>query len=155
MLETGRVGGIAGDRDIHPFEMVNGHALPDIVGPEAADLRAFTAGVGGLGDHMQFAGGVVEPGLDIGEAVDPRNDLGGILAQAVEDDPERRLPHPVGRAGDADRPFGGGERFVAGQEGEALGLFLQQPGGQVAVAEADLAVVGDRTGDAEGLQALA
>ena len=32
---------------------------------------------------------------------------------------------------------------------------LQQHGGQIAVADADLAVVRDRTGDAEGLQAFA
>ena len=57
--------------------------------------------------------------------------------------------------GDADGAFGGGEGLVAGQEGEALGLFAQQHGGQVAVADAHLAVVGDRAGDAEGLQALA
>jgi hypothetical protein len=44
---------------------------------------------------------------------------------------------------------------VAGQEGEALGLVIQQHGRQIAVAQADLAVVRDGAGDAEGLQAFA
>ncbi len=91
--------------------------------------------------------------MHIGEAVDAGDDLGGILAEAVQDDPQRLGADLVGGLGDADRAFGGGEGLVAGQEGEALGFFAQQHGGEIAVAEADLAVVGDRTGDAEGLQA--
>jgi hypothetical protein len=44
---------------------------------------------------------------------------------------------------------------VACQECEALGVLLQKHGAQVAVAKADLAVVGDGARDAECLQALA
>ena len=42
---------------------------------------------------------------------------------------------------------------MAGQEGEALRLVAQQTGGQVAMANTHLAVVGDTAGDAERLQA--
>ena len=48
-------------------------------------------GVGDLTDDLQLAGEVVELSLDIGEAVDPGDDLGGVLAQAVQDDPEGLL----------------------------------------------------------------
>ena len=41
------------------------------------------------------------------------------------------------------------------EEAEAFGLFAQQHGGEVAVADADLALIGDRTGDAESLQSFA
>ena len=61
----------------------------------------------------------------------------------------------VGVARDADGALRRGEGLVAGQEGEALGLLVQQHGAQVAVAQADLALVRDGAGDAEGLQALA
>ena len=53
--------------------------------------------------------------------------------------------HFVGHFGDLDRAFGGGERFVPGQECEALGLFAQQAGGQVAVSDAHFAIVGYRS----------
>ena len=71
----------------------------------------------------------------------------------VEDDAQRVLADLVGVQGDLDRAFGSREGFVAGEEGEALGVFAQEHGAQVAVAEADLAVVSDGAGDAEGLQA--
>ena len=44
---------------------------------------------------------------------------------------------------------------MAGQEREALGVVTEEHGAQVAVALADLAVLGDGAGDAEGLEALA
>ena len=59
----------------------------------------------------------------------------------------------VGVADDADGALGGGEGLVAGQEGEALGIVAQKHGAQAAVADADLAVLGDGAVDAEGLQA--
>ena len=66
---------------------------------------------------------------------------------------ERLLADLVGGLGDADRAFGGRERFVAGEEAEALGLFAQQHRGEVAVAEADFTRIGDRARNAERLQA--
>ena len=41
---------------------------------------------------------------------------------------------------------------MAGQESEALGFLVQQHGAQVAVADTDLALIRNRTGNAEGLQ---
>ena len=57
--------------------------------------------------------------------------------------------------GDADGAFRRGKGLVAGQEAEALRLFAQQHGAQVAVAEADFALFRDGAGDAERLQAHA
>ena len=82
-----------------------------------------------------------------------RDDIGGVLAQTVEDDAQRLFADLVRRAGDADRALRRGEGLVAGEEAEALGLFAQQHGAEVAVAEADVALFGDRAGNAEGLQA--
>ena len=61
----------------------------------------------------------------------------------------------VGGAGGADSAFGGGKALMAGQEGKALGVFAQQHSAQVAMAQAHGALIGDGTGDAERLQALA
>ena len=52
-------------------------------------------------------------------------------------------------------PSAAAKALVAGEEAEALGLFAQQHRGEVAVAEADLALLGDGTGHAERLQAHA
>ena len=83
-----------------------------------------------------------------------RDDLGGVLAQAVEDDAQGLLAGLVGVAGDADGALGGGEGLVAGQEGRSTSVSSrEQHRAQVAVAQADLAVVGDGAGDAERLQA--
>ena len=45
--------------------------------------------------------------------------------------------------------------LVTGEESEALGVFIQQHRAEVAVAETDLALIGNRAGDAERLQAFA
>ena len=42
--------------------------------------------------------------------------IGGVLAQAVQDNAQGVLAHLVGVAGDADGAFGGGKGLVAGQE---------------------------------------
>ncbi len=65
----------------------------------------------------------------------------------------RLLPGPVGRPGDSNGALGRSKGLVAGQKGKALGLVAQKHGAQVAVAQADLAVLGHGAGDAERLQA--
>ena len=60
-----------------------------------------------------------------------------------------KLAHLVGHLCDLDGAFGSGEALVASQESEALGLLAEQTSGEVAVAYADLTVVGDGTVDAE------
>ena len=66
--------------------MHDGNALADVVGAVAVDGGTGTIGVGDGLDNLQLAREVVELGLHIGEAVDAGDDLGGVLAQAVEDD---------------------------------------------------------------------
>ena len=155
VLETGGVGRVAGDGHVHTLVVHDGHALPDIVGAVAADIGPLALGVADLPDDLQFAGVVVELGLNVGEAVDAGDDLGSVLAQAVEDHPQGLLAGLVGVADDADGALSGGKGLVAGQEGEALGLVPQQHGAQVAVAQAHLTVLGHGAGDAESLEALA
>ena len=155
MLEAGRVGGVAGDGNIDALMVHDGHALADIVSAVAADVGTLALGVADLADDVQLARVVVKLGLHIGEAVDAGDDLGGVLAEAVQDDAQRRLAGLIGVADDADRAFGSREGLVAGQERKALGLLAQQHRAEVTVAEADLAVVRDGAVDAEGLKALA
>ena len=153
VLESGGVGGVAGDGHIHALVVHDGYALADVIAAVAADSGPLTIGIGHLPDGLQLAGVVVKLGLDIGEAVDTADDLGGVLAQAVQDHPQRLFPGFVGVADDADGALGGGEGLVARQEGEALGLIPQQHSAQIAVAQAHLAVLSHRARDAEGLEA--
>ena len=153
MLEPGGVGGVAGDGHVHALVVHDGHALADIVSAEAADSSPLAVGVLVLLDDLQLAGVVVELGLNIGEAVDPGDDLGSVLTQAVQDDPQGLLPGLVGAAGNADSTLSGSEGLVTGQEREALGLVPQQHSAQVAMAQAHLPVLGHGAVDAEGLQA--
>ena len=153
VLEPGGVGGVAGDGHIHALVVHDGHALANVITAVAADSSPLTIGIGHLPDGLQLAGVVVKLGLDIGEAVDTADDLGGVLAQAVQDHPQRLFPGFVGVADDADGALGGGEGLVARQEGEALGLIPQQHSAQIAVAQTHLAVLSHRARDAEGLEA--
>ena len=152
MLEAGGVGGVAGDGNIHALMMHDGNALTDIVSTEAADSSPLAIGILVLLDDFQLAGVVVELGLHIGEAVDAADDLGGVLAQSVEDDPQRLLARLVGVLHDADGALGGGEGLVAGQESEALALLAEEHSAQIAVPQTHLAVFGHGAVDAEGLQ---
>ncbi|VDR33850.1 Uncharacterised protein [Alistipes sp. cv1] len=153
MLEAGRVGRVAGDRHVDALFVHYGHAFAHVVHAVAAHFCAEPFRVRGFLDDFQFARSIVELGLHIGETVDARDDQRGVLAQAVQDHAQRIFTHLVGHFGDLDCAFGCGERFVPGQECEALGLFAQQAGGQVAVSDAHFAIVGYRTLDAESLQA--
>jgi len=155
MLEAGGVGGVAGDGDVDALLVHDGDALAHVVRAVAADAGALALGVADLADDLQLARVIVELGLDVGEAVDAGDDLGGVLAKSVQDDAQRGLARLVGVLDDADGAFGGREGLVAGEEAEALGVFTQQHGAEIAVAETDFAVLCDGTVDAEGLQALA
>ena len=107
VLEAGRVGGVAGDGHVHALVVHDGHALADVVRAIAADGGALALGVGDLAHDGQLAGVIIKLGLDIGEAVDAADDLGGVLAETVEDDAQRLFAGLVRVADDADRAFGG------------------------------------------------
>ena len=155
VLEAGGVGGVAGDGDVNAFLVHDGNALTDIVSAVAADVCALALGVADLADDLQFAGVVVKLGLNVGEAVDAGDNLRRILAKAVQNDAQRGLSCLVGVADDTDRALGGCEGLVAREEAEALRLLRKEHRAQIAVAKADLAVIGDGAVDAERLQAFA
>ena len=121
MLETGGVGGVTGDGNVHALLVHDSDAFADVVGAVAAYICP-------LGRRsslyflttLQFAGVVVKLGLHVGKAVDPGDDLSSILSQAVQDHPQRLLPSLVGHFGDADGAFSSREGLVACQESEAL-----------------------------------
>ncbi len=155
VLEARRVGGVTGNGDVSVLVPHDGNALADVVGAVAVNGSAWAIGIRNLLDNLKLAGEVVELGLDIGEAVDAGDDLGGVLAEAVQDNAQRLLAGLVGVVGDANGALSGSEGLVASQEREALGVLTKQHGAQVAMAQANLAVLGHGAGDAEGLQANA
>ena len=108
VLEAGRVGGVSGNGDVHALEVHDSHALAYVVGAVAAYSAAYSVRVLGLADDVHLAGGVVELGLHVGEAVDAGDDLGGVLSEAVENHAEGLLAHLVGHFGDLDRSLGRG-----------------------------------------------
>ena len=133
----------------------NGYAFVDVVGAVAFHFGSVAVGEGLFADDFQFAGFVIIFRFHGGKTVNAGNDVSGVFAQTVQNDAQRRFAHFVGRAGDADGAFRGGETFMAGQEAEAFGFFAQQHGAQIAVAEAHGALVGHRARNAEALQAQA
>ena len=155
VLEAGGVGGVTGDGNLHAFLLHDGNAFQHVVGAVALNGGALALGEGLLTDDLQLAGGEVVVGLHIGEAVDTADDIGSVLAQAVQDNAQGGLAGLVGGAGDADGALSSGEALVASQEGKALGLVTQQHGAQVAVAQTNSALLGYGTGNGESLQALA
>ena len=155
MLEAGGVGGVACDGNVDALGVHDGDAFADVIRAVAANIGALTLGVADLSDNRELTGEVIELGLNIGEAVDAGDDLRGVLAQTVENDAQRLLAGLVGVLHDTDGALCGGEGFVTGEEGEALGLLAQQHRAEIAVTETDLAVFGNAAVDAEGLQTLA
>ena len=155
VLEACGVGGVTGDGDVDVLVPHDGNALADVVAAVAVNGGAGTIGVGDGLDNLELARVVIELGLHIGEAVDAGDDLGGVLAQAVEDNAQRLLASLVGVQSQLDGALCGSEGLVASQEGEALGVLGKQHCAQVAVAQTDLAVLGDGARNGEGLDALA
>ena len=102
VLEARGVGGVTGDRDVDVLVPHDGNALADVVGAVAVDGGAGTIGVGDGLDDLELAGGEVIVGLDVGEAVDTADDLGSVLAQAVQDDAQGLFADLVGGTGNAD-----------------------------------------------------
>ena len=90
--------------------------------------------------------------LHIGKAIDTGNDLGRVLAQSVQDYPQRLLTGLVCVLHNANGPLRRSKGLMAGQERKALRLIPQQHSSQISVAQAHLPVIGHGTGNAEGLQ---
>ncbi len=153
VLEADGVGGVAGDGALDVLLLHDGNALHDVVGAVAADSSALALGEGDLLDDGQGLSGDVVLGLNVSKAVDPRDDVSGVLAQAVQDDAQGGLAYLVGGAGDADGTLSSSEGLVASQEGEAGGVLAQQTSAQVAVAQTNIALLSNRAGDGESLQA--
>ena len=158
VLETSRVGGVTCDGDINVLLPHDGNAFLYIVSAVAANLCTRAGrilGVAGLGENLQLAGEVIKLSLNIGEAVDTGDDLGSILAEAVQDNTKRLRANLVCLISDTDCTLSCSEGLVASQECEALGVLFQEHLAEVAMAKTYLTAVSNGTGDAEGLKAFA
>ena len=142
MLEAGRVGRVTRDGYVYVLVPHDGYTFAYVVCTVAFYFGAGTVGVRSFLHNLQFACVVVKLSLNVCKAVDTGDDHGGVLAQTIQDAAQGVLAYLVGHFGDLDGTFGGCERLVAGQEGEALSLFAEQTGCQVTVAQTYLAVVG-------------
>ena len=132
------------------------NAFLDGVSAVALDLCALRIGtVLDLLDDVELARLEVVIRHDIREAVDAADDLGSVLAEAVEDDAQRVLANLVCRLGDADSTLSSCEGLVTCEECEAASVLGEEHSAEVAVAETDLAVVSNRTRYAESLEAFA
>ena len=103
---------------------------------------------------MKLAGVVIIVCFNKGEAVDAGDNVSGIFAESVKDDLKRSLANLVCGFCNSDCTFGSGKTFVACEKCKALCVFVQQHCTEIAVAEADFALVRNRTGDTERLKTL-
>ena len=83
VLESGRVGGVAGDGNVNAFFPHDGNALGHVVGAVAVYLGTGTVGVCLSVYFLNLAGVVVHLGLNEGESVDPCDHLSSVLSKAV------------------------------------------------------------------------
>ena len=153
MLESRGIGGVARDGNVHVLVSHDGDAFVDVVAAVALDLGAVAVRIRRFLDDIQLARVIIVLGLHIGEAVDPRNDESRVLAETVQNDFKRGLSDLVRRFGDTDGAFRRRERFVPREKTETFGFFGKEHRREVAVAETDLALIRDRTGNTETLQA--
>ena len=153
MLEAGRVRGVARNGHAHVLELHDRDAFRNVVRTVATDVRTGALGERLLLDDLDLLGLRVEDGLAVGEAVDARDDVRGVLAETVQDDLKVGLTDLVRVEGDLDRAFSRGEGLVTREEREALGVVIEEHRAEVAVSAADLTVLGDGAGNAERLEA--
>ncbi|CAK7016247.1 MAG: hypothetical protein DELT_03255 [Desulfovibrio sp.] len=128
------------------------HTLVYVIRAVAANLCPVAFRIFGFGNDIELAGGIVIIRLNIGKAVDARNNLRRVLAKAVEDNLQVLLAYLVRRLGDTDCAFRRRKGFVPREEAEASCFFLEQHRREVAVPKADKALFRNRAGDAERLQ---
>ena len=126
MLESCRVGGVAGDGDADVLLLHDGNAFRNVVCAVAADVCAGSLGIRNALDFGDFFGVGIELGLNICEAVDPGDDPGSILSESVEDDLQGVLADLVGVQGDLDGAFRRREGLVSSEEAEAAGLLGEE-----------------------------
>lgn len=144
-----------GDGNVHAFMPHDGHAFAHVIAAVHAHggLRSF--GEGFFLHDVQLARGVVELGLHIREPVDAGDDVGGRPCRGRSG---RRGGPACGRGWRTWRcrwRLRRRQRIRGRQEAEAFRFVAQEHGGQVAVAQAHLAVVGHGAGNAEGLEPFA
>ena len=152
MLEARRIRGVTGDRHAHILGLHNRHAFGHIVGTVAHDGRARTLRERLLLDNLELFRLVIKRRLHIRKAIDTADDISRILAQTVENHAEIRLADLVGVKRNLDRTFRRRKRFMPGEKRKAFRRIVEKHRPEIAVAEADLAVFSNRTGNAERLQ---
>ena len=102
VLEAGRVRRVTGDRNVHVLVPEDSYAFANVVGTVAVHLRTQASGVGDALHHSHLAGVVVELSAAVGETVDAADDLGGVLAEAVQNHAQGFLAHLVGHLSNLD-----------------------------------------------------
>ena len=95
VLETGGVGGVTGDGNVHALVVHDCNAFTNVVTAIAVNGSTLAGGVGNLLDDLQLTGVVVKLSLNIGEAVDTGDDLSSVLAQAVQDNAQGLLTYSL------------------------------------------------------------
>ncbi len=153
MLETRRVGGVAGDRYVYVFVLHYSYAFNDVVCAEYSYFASLAVGVGYGVNHFELACEVIKLCLYVSKSVDSADYLSRVLAKSVEDNLERLFSYFVCLHCNTDRAFCCGKRFVTCEECKALGLFSQKHSRKISVSKSDLSLFSDRTGYAEALQA--
>ena len=155
MLESGRVGGVAGDGDIHVLLPHDRNALRYGVCAIAVDRGADPIRIALAEDFLDGIGVRIILCLNIGEAVDTGNDLRRVFSKSVQDDAQRLLTNLVCIGRNCDCTLGSRKGLMACEEAEALGLLIQQSCAQSSMSKANLTGVCDRARDAECLKAFA
>ena len=155
MLETGRIGGVTGDGDVHTLPVHDGNAFADIVSAVAQNERPLTLGVCSPAQLFQLASEIIEEGFHIGEPIDPGDNLRRVLAQSVQDNPKGLFANFVGGFGNADGTLRGGKGFMTSQECKTFRLVAQKHSAKISVAKPNFAVICNRAGDTEGLESFA
>ena len=83
MLESGRVGGVTGNRYIHAFLMHDRNTFGYIIRAVAVNLRTKACAVGFAENLFHFSCIIIHLGLDISKSIDSGNNLSGVFSKSV------------------------------------------------------------------------
>src|SRR5574344_1524733 len=133
VLETGRIGRVTCNGNIHTLFMHNSHTFTNIVGSIASNLGTRTVRIGNLPDNFQLRCKIIELRLNVCKTIDSRNNHSCIFSKTVKDAAKRLFTNLISFRCNFDGTLSSCERFVSRKECEALRLLTEQSCSQITV----------------------
>ena len=154
MLESGRIGGVTGNGNVHILFPHNGNAFRNTVGSIAVYFGTKSLGIRNSLQFLYLIGIRIILCLHKSETVYTGNDLCRILSKSVQDYAKRFLANLVSLLRNTDSALCSCKRLMSCQEAEAVGLLFQKHFAKIAMSQSYLTGVGNGSRNTECLKSF-